>query len=134
MNIQLIVAGILALLAVVVHGLGGELLVVRRLSPEVLSSSPFGGPRMTRAMIHVSWHLTTVAFFTVGLALVLAGIALEDDVARGAGLFAAATATGFAAVMAGLGAANVRTPRALLRHPAPVVFTAIAGLAWWGVL
>src|SRR3954454_15411007 len=119
MNAPLGVAGALALLATVVHGLGGEILVVRKLSPEVLSPSPFGGPRMTRAMIHVTWHLTTVAFFSVGVALVFAGAAREDGVARGAGVFAAGTSTGFVAVMAGLGAANVRSPRLLLRHPAP---------------
>jgi hypothetical protein len=134
MHVQLIVAGAIAILAAAVHGAGGELLVVRKLSPETLPPSRFGGPRMTRTMIHVTWHLTTVAFLAVGGALVVAGTALGDDVARGAGLLAAATSTGFAAVMVGLGTANIRSPRPLLRHPAPVVFTVTAALSWWGVL
>ena len=134
MDAQLIVAGSLAVLGAVVHGIGGEVLVVRKLSPEMLSASTFGGPRTTRAMIHVTWHLTTVAFFTVGVALILAGSVLEGDAARGIGLFAAGTSTGFAAVVVGLGAASTKSPRLLLRHPGPVVLTATAVLAWWGAL
>ena len=134
MDAQLIGAGSLAVLGAAVHGIGGEVLVVRKLSPETLSASPFGGPRMTRAMIHVTWHLTTVAFFTVGVALILAGSVLEGDAARGVGLFAAGTSTGFAAVVVGLGAADTKSPRLLLRHPGPLVLTATAVLAWWGAL
>ena len=134
MDAQLVVAGSLALLGAVVHGIGGEVLVVRKLSPETLSASAFGGPRMTKAMIHVTWHLTTVSFFAVGVALVLAGSVIEGDAARGIGLFAAGTSTGFAAVVVGLGAANTKSPRSLLRHPGPVVLTATAALAWWGAL
>jgi hypothetical protein len=134
MDAQLVVAGSLAVLGAVVHGIGGEVLVVRKLSPETLSASAFGGPRMTKAMIHVTWHLTTVAFFAVGVALVLAGSVIEGDAARGIGLFAAGTSTAFAAVVVGLGAANTKSPRLLLRHPGPVVLTATAVLAWWGAL
>jgi hypothetical protein len=131
---QLIGAGSLAVLASLVHGIGGEVLVVRKLSPEALSASPFGGPRTTRAMIHVTWHVTTIAFLTVGLALLLSGSVLEGDTARGVALCAAATSTGFAAVVVGLGAADSRSPRLLLRHPGPVVLTLTVALAWWGAL
>ena len=134
MDAQLIVAGCLAVLGAAVHGIGGEVLVVRKLTPEMLPASAFGGPRTTRAMIHVTWHLTTVAFFAVGVALILAGSVLEGDTARGVGLFAAGMSTGFAAVVVGLGAANTKSPRSLVRHPGPVVLTATAALAWWGAL
>ena len=50
------------------------------------------------------------------------------------GLFAAGTSAAFAAVVVGLGAANTKSPRLLLRHPGPVVLTATAVLAWWGAL
>src|SRR4051812_50152286 len=73
MNVLLIVAGAIGILAAGVHGVAGEILVVRKLSPERLATSPFGGARMTRAMIHVTWHITTVAFLVVGCALVVAG-------------------------------------------------------------
>jgi hypothetical protein len=133
-NVPLIVAGSLAILAAAIHGVGGEVLVVRKLSPAMLPSSPFGGPGMTKTMIHVTWHMTTIAFLTVGSALLLAGSVLHGDAARAIGLLAAGASTGFAALAVGLGGAYRQFPRSLFRHPGPVVLTATAALAWWGAL
>jgi hypothetical protein len=133
-NVPLIVAGSLAILGAGIHGVGGEVLVVRKLSTGVLPSTRFGGPRTTQTMIHVTWHLTTIAFLTVGFALLLSGSVLEGDQARGVGLVAAGAATGFAAVTVGLSAAHAQSLRPLLRHPGPAVLTATAALAWWGAL
>ena len=134
MNVPLIVAGSLAILGAAIHGGAGEALVVRKLSPELLPATPFGGPRMTKAMIHVTWHLTTVAFLSAGSALLLSGTVLGGDAAQGISLVAAATCTGFAALALGLGIGYMRSPRTLLRHPAPVLLTVTAALAWWGAL
>ena len=134
MNVALIIAGSLAILGAAIHGVGGEVLVVRKLSLGMLPSSSFGGPRMTKAMIHVTWHMTTIAFLTVGCALLLAGTVLDGDAARGIALVAAAAATGFAALAVGLGGAYMRSPRSLFRHPGPVALTATAALAWLGAL
>jgi hypothetical protein len=133
-NVPLVVAGSVSILGAAIHGVGGEVLVVRKLSPGTLPASPFGGPRMTKTMIHATWHMTTIAFLTVGSALLLSGSLLHGDTARGIGLFAAGAATGFAALAVGLGAVGTRSPRALLHHPGPAVLTAVAVLAWWGVL
>jgi hypothetical protein len=133
-NVQLIVAGSLAVLGAAIHGVGGELHVVRKLSPDTLPASSFGGPRTTKTMIHVTWHLTTIAFLTVGLALLLAGAVLDGDTADGFALLGAAASTGFAVLTLGLGAAYARSARSLLRHPAAAVLTATAALAWWGAL
>lgn len=133
MNVPLIVAGSLALIGAAVHGVGGEVLVVRKLSPANLPPSRFGSPRMTKTMIHVTWHITTIAFLTVGVALLLSGSVLDGDAGRGLSLVAAAAATGFAAVAIGLGGAT-QPLRSLLRHPGPAVLTATAALAWWGAL
>src|SRR5918999_115671 len=84
-DVPLIVAGSLAILGAAVHGVGGEVLVVRKLSPGMLPSSRFGGPRTTKSMIHVTWHLTTIAFLAVGSALVLSGSVLDGDTAGGIG-------------------------------------------------
>jgi hypothetical protein len=132
--VPLIVAGSLAILGAAIHGVGGEVLVVRKLSPGTLPSSRFGGPRMTKSMIHATWHMTTIAFLTVGSALLLSGSVLHGDTARGIALVAAAASTGFAAIALGLGAAYTQSPRSLLRHPGPAVLTATAALAWWGAL
>jgi hypothetical protein len=134
MNVPLIIAGSLAILGAAIHGVGGEVLVVRRLSPTMLPASSFGGPRTTKTMIHVTWHLTTIAFITVGSALLLSGAALHGDTARALGLLAAGASTGFAAITAGLGLAYAKSPRSLVRHPAPALLTATAALAWWGAL
>jgi hypothetical protein len=133
-NVPLLAAGSLAIVGAAIHGVGGEVLVVRRLSPGTLPSSSFGGPRMTKAMIHVTWHITTVAFLTVGCALLLAGSVVDGDAARGIALVAAAAATGFAAVALGLGVAHTRSPGTLVRHPGPAVLAVTAALAWWGAL
>ena len=134
MNIPLIVAGSLAILGGTLHGVGGEVLVVRKLSPDVLPSSAFGGPRTTKVMIHVTWHLTTIAFLTVGSALLLSGSILHGEIARGIGLLAASASTGFAAIALGLTAAYTKSPLSLFRHPGPALLTATAALAWWGLL
>jgi hypothetical protein len=133
-NVPLIVAGSLAILGAAVHGVGGEVFVVRRLSRGMLPSSRFGGPGTTKSMIHVTWHMTTIAFLTVGSALLLSGSVLHGDAARGIGLLAAGASTGFAALAVGLGAAYTQSVRSLFRHPAAAVLTATAALAWWGAL
>jgi hypothetical protein len=133
-NVPLFVAGSLAILGAAIHGAAGEVLVVRKLSRGMLPPSPFGGPGMTKAMIHVTWHMTTIAFLTVGSALLLSGSVLDGDAARGIALVAAGAATGFAALAVGLGAAYTRSPRSLYRHPGPIVLTATAALALWGAL
>ena len=43
MNVPLIAAGSLAILGAAVHGVGGEVLVVRKLAPAMLPPSRFGG-------------------------------------------------------------------------------------------
>ena len=134
MNVPLIAAGSIAIFGAAIHGVAGELLVVRKLSPGTLPSSRFGGPVMTKTMIHVTWHITTIAFLTVGIALLLSGSVLDGDAARGIALVAAAASTGFAAIAVALGAAYMRSPRYLFRHAGPAVLTATAVLAWWGAL
>lgn len=131
MNVPLFVAGCLALLGAAIHGIAGEILVVRRLSPSALPATRFGGPEGTKIMIRASWHFTTIAFLTVGSSLVLSATVLQDEAARAIGLMAAAASTGFAALA--LGAALTRSPRAFFRHPAPILLSSVAILAWWGV-
>jgi hypothetical protein len=134
MNAALIAAGCVGLVAASIHGIAGELLVVRKLSLDRLASSPFGGARMTKAMIHVTWHIATFAFFACGAGLLVAGTALDGHARRATAILAAGAFTGFAAVALGLGLANTRTPRSLMRHPGPIALAAVAVLGWVGAL
>ena len=134
MDLPLILAGSLSVVAALIHGGVGETKVVSRLTPEALPGTPLGGPRMTRAMIHVTWHLTTVAFVAVGCALLLSGTVLDADQARPLALVAAGAAVGFAVLAVGLGAANTRSPRTFIAHPGPAVLSLTAMLAMWGAL
>ncbi|MFL5821915.1 MAG: hypothetical protein ACJ764_00575 [Solirubrobacteraceae bacterium] len=86
------------------------------------------------SMIHVTWHLVTTAFLTVGCALLLAGTVLHGDSAQAVGLVGAVASTGFAAVTIALGGAHSPSPRSLLRHPAPALLTLTAVLAWCGAV
>lgn len=133
MDVPLLLAGLLALVAAAVHGMGGELLVVRKLWEQPLPRTRFGGERMTRAMVHVTWHITTFAFLAIGAGMIVAASALDGDAGDALALFCAAAYTGFAAIAAVLGAAGA-TRRAFLRHPGPLVLVATAALAWWGAL
>jgi hypothetical protein len=81
-------------------------------------------------MIHVTWHMTTIAFLTVGAALLLSGSVLHGDAARALSLVGAGASTGFAALAVGM----ADSPRSLFRHPGPAMLTATAALAWWGAL
>jgi hypothetical protein len=130
-NVPLLAAGSLALVGAGIHGGAGEILVVRKLSPEALPPSPFGGPVMTKVMIRATWHMTTIAFVTVGCAFVLSGSVLHGDIARGMSLVAAGASTGFAALA--VAGAVAQSPRALFRHPGPALLTAVAVLAWSGL-
>jgi len=86
---------------------------------------------MTKAMIRASWHMTTIAFLTVGSALLLSGSVLHGDTARAFALLAAGASTGFAALA--VGGALAQAPRSLFRHPGPALLTAVAVLAWSGI-
>ena len=143
MNVPLVVAGALGLLGAAIHGIAGDTFVVRRLSLQVLPSTLFGGPMMTKTMIRVAWHMATIGLLTVGSALVLAGSVLDGESARGIGLVAAWASSGFAAVALALGVGQFRRALALratnpdemraLLHPGPAILLAIPVLAWFGI-
>jgi uncharacterized protein YjbI with pentapeptide repeats len=133
MNVPLLTAGLFMTVAAGIHGGAGETLVVRKLSAASLPPTRLGGPNMTRAMIHASWHIATVAFVVIAGAFVLAGAVLHGATAHGFALLAAVATSGFAALIVGLGATAL-SPRAFFRHPAPALLTITVALAWWGAL
>jgi hypothetical protein len=130
----IVIAGSLTLLAAAAHGIGGHLLVMRGVSADGLAPTPFGSALITRTMLSVSWHLTTVGFLAAGGSMIAAGALLDGDAARVAAVVGASQVTACAAVIVGLGAALTRSPQFAWRHPAPVLVTLAAVLAWIGVM
>jgi hypothetical protein len=134
MNLQFAIAGALALVAAVVHGAAGEALVVTKLHTEGLSPSPFGGPTMTKLMIRVTWHITTLAFAVIGSTMAVCAPAGSSQTCVGVGRVGAVSFTSFAVLAFALSAAQGprRMLRTVRRHPAPLLFVSVAVLAWWG--
>jgi hypothetical protein len=135
MNLPFVIAGVLALVGAAIHGGAGEALIVAKLRTEELAPTPFGGPSMTKLMIRVTWHIVTIAFVVIGSGLAACAPAVSSETCRGVGRVAAISFTGFAALAVGLATAGLgarRVPRALMRHPGPLVFVVVAALAWWG--
>lgn len=136
MNVPFALAGVLALSGAAVHGVAGEKMVVTKLGAEILPSSPFGGPSFTKLMIRATWHITTIAFVVMGGALMACAPGASSEACRGIGVVAALAYSGFVALTIGLAAPQLLArrpgPRALLRHPAPLLFGMVAVLAWWG--
>lgn len=130
MNVAYVIAAVLAFGGAAVHGIAGERLVVRRLAAGALPSSPFGGPGVTMLMIRASWHIATVAFASLGAALGACAASPGSTSCAGVGRVAGVAFSGFTALVVGLGL--TRGPRTLLRHPAPLLFTAVAVLSWLG--
>ena len=138
MNVPLVLAGSLTLLGAAIHGGAGQALVVRRLSVDGLPGTRFGGPRMTMAMIQITWHLATIAFLTIGTTFIVAGTVFHGGTARAVGVIPAAASSVIAVlILSGvLGqvreAFTTRDWRPAL-HPAPPLLIAVVVLGWIGV-
>ena len=133
MNGPFAVAGALALLAAAIHGGAGERLVVAKLQRDQLAPTPFGGPTMTKLMIRVTWHIVTLAFLVPGAAMAACSTAGARGACTGVGRLSAISFASFAVLALALAAATSRrVDRLLMKHPAPLIFVAIAVLAWMG--
>lgn len=130
MNLPFFIAGLLALVGAAIHGGVGEAIVVSKLQTETLFPTRFGGPWMTKLMIRATWHITTLAFLVLGAGMLACVPADGSEACRGVGKVAAVAFGAFLLLTAGLSARAIR--RRQLRHPAPLVFAAVAILAWWG--
>ncbi len=70
MNIGFLVAGILSLIAVFAHGIGGEY-TLRRVPTEAFPAIPNGGSHIAKQEVRMSWHGVTVIFILSSIALLL---------------------------------------------------------------
>lgn len=124
MNGAYLAAGVLAFLGAAIHGGVGEALVVRRIEAEALPSTRFGGPQGTLRMIRASWHMVTIVFVASGTALSACAAHGHSRACAGVGMLAADSYAGLAAIA--IASAGTRGPTTLIRHPAPLLLSAVA--------
>jgi hypothetical protein len=130
MNGAYMAAGALALVGAAIHGGVGEATVVRKLDAEAFPRTRWGGPQTTLLYIRATWHMLTIAFAGFGAALSVCAAREQSHACAGVGMLAAGSFAGFAAIA--LAGALARSPRSLIRHPAPLLLSAVALLAWLG--
>lgn len=131
MNGAYLAAGVVALLAAAIHGGLGETMVVRKIGAGALPRTRWGGGQTTLRFIRAAWHMVTTAFAAFGSALSMCAVRGQTDACTGVGVLAASSFAGFAGI-AITGAVMRESPRALIRHPAPLFLSAVAMLAWLG--
>jgi hypothetical protein len=131
MNIPYAIAGGLAFLGALVHGLGGQVWILQRLRTDTLPSTPFGGPHPTRVMVWVTWHLVTVTMAVMGATLMSCAGSASGAHCSGVGRLVAGLFAAFALLSLVYGVAS-GSARLLVRHLGPWAFVAIAVLAWVG--
>lgn len=125
-----LIAGILGWSAAAIHATGGEKLIFPGVDAQALPSTRLGGPATSRRLLRTSWHLNSAAFAVLGTVLLVCAAIGATDATRGAARVAGASFSAFAVLV--IIAALSQGPRALFRHPAPLLLTAIAVFAWWG--
>lgn len=130
MNAPFLAAGVLALLGAAIHGGVGERALLRHVHRDALPRTSLGGRATALSMIRASWHMVTIAFTAFGAGLLACAGSGAGESCAGVGRLAAASFAGFGALAVTL--ALRRAPRMLVRHPAPLMLTAVALLAWWG--
>ena len=122
MSALLVTAAVLAVGVGIAHSTLGERYILVRLLRRENLPRLFGTDLWTKRILRFAWHLTTIAWF--GFAAVLVVLASEPESPGGRVGIVIAVTFAFSATVT---AASSR-----LRHPAWVVFLAIAVLAWFG--
>lgn len=126
MNPWFLASAALIVCASAIHSGLGEFLILARMNPEYLPTTPFGGKAMTFQLLRGTWHLLSAAWLAMAAALVAFAHTPQDPRGTGVALLVAALFACLAVAML------ARDPRMLLRHPAPALFLAIAATAWTG--
>ena len=127
MSALLWTGALLALGVGIAHSVLGERYLLTRLFRRESLPKLFGSDRPTRRILRFAWHLTTLAWWGFGAQMALAARAAGPngpDPAATPYLQALAATFLASALVAGISSRG--------RHPAWIVFLAIAACAWWG--
>lgn len=122
MNILLLIAGILTVIAALVHSIAGEITTIRPLASAELKQVP-------KLELRAVWYMVTVHLFASAIMLFILAFAVNRDVVMGR--FLAIQFFGYG--LGFLGLAIVKQV-GLFQVPQWVLLFLIAGLTYWGTL
>ena len=122
MNIPLLIAGILTILAAFVHSIGGEMTPIRPLANAELKE-------VTKLELRAVWYMVTIHLFASAIMLFILAFAVNREVVMGR--FLAIQFFGYG--WAWLGLAMVKRV-GVFQVPQWVLLFLIAGLTYWGTL
>lgn len=132
MNIPLLLAGLLCLIATPVHLIGGEY-ILRRTSTQAFPTNPNGDASIAKQEIRFGWHMVTIDLLLSGLALVWFSFGHFMGTERGILYFIVAHFVGYAGVIALLPVFALRRIEPLYRSPQWLLCLLIAILTYAGV-
>ena len=117
------VAGCIAVLASIIHGVVGDR-IVRRIDTDAI-----GG--RVKFLLRATWHFTTITFGILGIALLWAGVKPGSTAATGVAYTAGALFSCWS-VLALISGFMRGGARGWVAHPAPLMLSAATALIWWG--
>ena len=121
MNSYFLTCAALLVTSGALHSGLGEVLILTRMKTDPLPTTPFGNQRMTFELLRGTWHLLSLVWLALAAALVIFAEEGRPLALTIAALFS----------LMGLGIV-ANNPKMALRHPAPILFLAIATTAWLG--
>jgi hypothetical protein len=129
MSVELAIAGLGCFLLAFGHTTIGVRWVLRDLTEEGLSSTPFGPPSLTLSMLRFTWEVVSLVLVAFGVLLTTLAFAPHVDVET----FLLRLLAAFWLVAAARAIWDVRHRlRSVLRLPVPLVFVLVAAMCWVG--
>lgn len=132
MNIPLLLAGILCLIATPIHIYGGEY-ILRLTSTQSFPKIPNGDANIAKQEIRFGWHMVTIDLLFSGLVLVWFSFGQLTASEQGILYFIAAHFAGYAIVIALLPVFALHRIDPLYRSPQWLLCLLIAILAYLGI-
>lgn len=133
MNMAFLLAGILSLIGALAHGLGGETMLLRKVSAEAFPTMPNGDGAQAKAETRMTWHAVTVYFVITGILLLLMAFDQLNAINTLAGIITLHFVA-WTFVLALVPPITLRDPRAALRSPQWLLMLILAALTYGGTL
>ena len=129
MNTFLLTSGVLTAVGTVWHGVGGEMVIMRRIDERALQPSGFGDRNVTMRLLRGAWHAFTANLLVTTVALFALARAPHSDATE---VLARAIAAMFGAYLVAYVAIMGTRPMLFVRVPQWILLSAIGASAWLG--